>query len=164
MSRNSKAKRDARKKKEPKRPIRRLGAPLQPHAQLTDAQGNAIGGAGWRDGQWLMVLGGQVVARTPSAAMTMAMLRHVVALQAQSGVVVHLTQSPAMVDVATKEAAALGQTLDEYLQQLEQERVERAVRQDDQVESTHGESERADVADAGRVDVPPVVSADDELP
>src|SRR5262245_1492821 len=121
MSKNSKAKRDARKKKEPKRPIRRLGNPLQPHAQWEDADGNTIGGAGWRDREWLMVLGGQVVARTESAAMTLAMLKHVVALQEQAGRAVKLTYSPAMEAVATREAAAEGKSLDEYLQLLEQE-------------------------------------------
>src|SRR5688500_18148250 len=76
MSRNSKARRDARRKKAPKRPIRRLGAPIQPHAQLELADGNTVGGAGWRDGEWLTVLGSQVIARTHSAAMTLAVLRH----------------------------------------------------------------------------------------
>ena len=125
MSRNSKAKRDARLKKLPKRPIRRLGSPLQAHAQLEDADGNAIGGAGWRDGEWLTLLGGQVVARTDSAAMTMAVLRHVSALQEQAGRAVKLTCSPAMEAVATREAAAADRTLEEYLQLLEQERSER---------------------------------------
>jgi hypothetical protein len=127
MSRNSKVKRDARIKKEPKRPIRRLGAALQPHAQLETEDGNTIGGAGWRDGEWLTVLGGKVAARTQSAAMTLAMLRHVVALQEQAGQELKLTYSPAMATAATREAAALGHTLEDYLQLLEQERAERAA-------------------------------------
>ena len=127
MSRNSKAKRDARKKKEPKRPIRRLGNPLQPHAQLEDSEGNTVGGAGWRDREWLMVLGGQVVARTESAAMMLAMLKHVVAVQEQAGRAIRLTCSPAMETVAAQEAAAVGKSLDEYLQMLEQERAERSA-------------------------------------
>src|SRR5688572_14200283 len=127
MSRNSKARRDARRKKEPKRPIRRLGSPIQPHAQLELADGNTVGGAGWRDGEWLTVLGGQVVARTQSAAMTLAVLRHVVALQERAGHAVKLTYSPAMEAVATREADAAGKSLAEYLQMLEQERAERAA-------------------------------------
>lgn len=127
MSRNSKARRDARRKKEAKRPIRRLGSPLQPHAQLETADGSTVGGAGWRDGEWLTVLGGQVVARTQSAAMTLAMLRHIVALQAQAGHEVKLTYSPAMETVATREAEAAGHSLEDYLQRLEQERAERAA-------------------------------------
>lgn len=131
MSRNSKARRDARKKKEPKRPIRRLGSPLQPHAQLETSDGNAVGGAGWRDGEWLTVLGGQVVARTRSAAMTLAMLKHIVAVQEQAGQVLKLTYSPAMETVATREANAEGKSLEDYLALLEQERAERAAGDDE---------------------------------
>lgn len=127
MSRNSKARRHARRKKEPRRPIRRLGSPLQPHAQLETADGTAVGGAGWRDGEWLTVLGGKVVARTPSAAMTLAMLRHIVALQEQAGLAVKLTYSSAMEAAATREAAAAETSLEEYLRVLEQERAERAA-------------------------------------
>jgi hypothetical protein len=127
MSRNSKARRDARRKKEGKRPIRRLGAPLQPHAQLEMADGNTLGGAGWRDGEWLTVLGGQVVARTKSAAMTLAMLKHIVALQDSPGQALKLTYSPTMEAAATREATAEGKTLEDYLLVLEQERAERAA-------------------------------------
>lgn len=127
MSRDSKARRDARKKKEPKRPIRRLGSQLQPHAQLETADGDTIGGAGFRDGEWLTVLGGQVAARTQSAAMTLAMLRHIVAVQEQAGQTVKLTHSPAMEAVATREAAAAGHSLEDYLLLLERERLERGA-------------------------------------
>lgn len=127
MSRDSKARRDARKKKEPRRPIRRLGAALQPHAQLETADGNSIGGAGWRDGEWLTVLGGQVAASTPSAALTLAMLRHIVAVQAQAGAELTLTLSPALQTAATREAQAEGKSLEDYLQQLEEERAERLL-------------------------------------
>ena len=102
MSRDSNARRDLRKKKEPKRPIRRLGGALQPHAQLETVDGNTIGGAGWRDGEWFTVLGGQVAARTPSAALTLAMLRHIVDLQDKAGSELKLTFSPAMDTAATR--------------------------------------------------------------
>ncbi|WP_206860172.1 hypothetical protein [Lysobacter changpingensis] len=125
MSRNSKAKRDARKKKEPGRPIRRLGAALQPHAQLLDADDAAIGGVGWRDGEWLLVLGGQVAARSDSAAMALAMLRHVVAVQERAGRELRLEASPPLLNAAAREAAAVGLTLEEHLAALEQERMER---------------------------------------
>lgn len=139
MSRNSKAKRDARRKKAPRRPIRRLGAPLQPHAQLETGEGDSVGGAGWRDGEWLTVLGGQVVARTPSAAMTLAMLRHIVAVQEQAGRALKLTCSPAMETAATREAAKEGQSLEEYLRMLEQERAERATGAEAPGEGPHDE-------------------------
>ncbi|QGW63950.1 hypothetical protein [Lysobacter soli] len=125
MSRNSKAKRDARKKKEPSRPIRRLGDALQPHAQLLDSDDTAIGGVGWRDGEWLLVLGSQVAARSDSAAMALAMLRHVVAVQERNGRELRLEASAPLLNAAGREAAALGRTLEEHLAALEQERVER---------------------------------------
>ncbi|WP_342316837.1 hypothetical protein [Lysobacter sp. FW306-1B-D06B] len=125
MSRNSKAKRTARIKKEPGRPIRRLGGALQPHAQLLDADDASIGGVAWRDGEWLLVLGGQIAARSDSAAMALAMLKHVVALQARTGRELRLEASPPLLHAAGREAAAAGQTLEEYLAALEQERLER---------------------------------------
>jgi hypothetical protein len=125
MSRNSKAKRDARIKNEPKRSIRRLGGSLQPHAQLLDADDAAVGGVGWRDNEWLLVLGGQVAARSESAALALAMLKHVVAVQARAGRELRLEASPPLLHAAGREAAAAGHTLDEYLSILEQERMER---------------------------------------
>ncbi len=125
MSRNSKAKRDARLKNEPKRAIRRLGGSLQPHAQLLDADDATIGGVGWRDNEWLLVLGGQVAARSESAAMALAMLKHIVELQARAGREVRLEASPPLLHAAGREAAAAGHTLETYLTLLEQERMER---------------------------------------
>ena len=125
MSRNSKAKRDARMKNGPKRTIRRLGGSLQPHAQLLDADDAAVGGVGWRDNEWLLVLGGQVAARSESAALALAMLKHVVAVQARAGRELRLEASPPLLHAAGREAAAAGHTLDEYLSILEQERMER---------------------------------------
>ncbi|HEY5852390.1 MAG TPA: hypothetical protein VIT62_16710 [Lysobacter sp.] len=125
MSRNSKVKRAVRRKNEPKRPIRRLGGALQPHAQLLDSDGKAVGGVGWRDGQWLLVLAGQVAASSDSAAMALAMLRHVVAVQADAGVELELHASPPLLTAAAREAAVHEQTLEEYLAALENERVSR---------------------------------------
>lgn len=142
MSRNSKARRDARRKKEAKRPIRRLGGVLQPHAQLEDDSGNSVGGAGYRDGEWLTVLGGQVVARTPSAAMTLAVLRHVAVVQELAGQALKLTYSPAIEAMATREAAAAGMALEEYLAALERERRERAAPEGDMdYPATQGEDD-----------------------
>ena len=127
MSRNSKVKRDSRVKKEPKRAIRRLGASIQPHAQLLDGNDRSIGGVGWRDGEWLLVLGGQVAARSASAAMALAMLRHVVAVRERSGDELRLEASPPLLSAARREAADAGHTLDEYLAVLERERLERSL-------------------------------------
>jgi hypothetical protein len=125
MSRTSKARRDHRKKQQSQRPIRRLEGPLKPHAQLVDDDGEIIGGAGLRDREWVMLLGGQVVTATDSAGMMLAMLHHAVAVQAKSGRSVRLESSEALRSAATHEAMAAGKSLDQYLEMLEAERLER---------------------------------------
>ncbi|KAB8198377.1 hypothetical protein FKV24_002475, partial [Lysobacter maris] len=123
MSRFSKARRDARRKQTPDRPIRRLGDALQPHAQLLDADGNVVGGAGLRDREWVMVLGGKALRGTESAAMVLAMLKHAVASQARSGRSLELHVSATLDAAATHEAMAAGKSLPQYLEMLESERV-----------------------------------------
>ncbi|QDH71142.1 hypothetical protein [Marilutibacter alkalisoli] len=125
MSRHSKIRRDARRKQAPDRPIRRLGDTLQPHAQLIDADGNVVGGAGLRDREWVMVLGGKALSGTESAAMMLAMLRHAVAVQADAGRKLELHVSAALDAAAAHEAMAAGKSLPQYLEMLEAERQER---------------------------------------
>ena len=125
MSRFSKARRDARRKLAADRPIRRLGDALQPHAQLLDADGNVVGGAGLRDREWVMVLGGKALRGTDSAAMVLAMLKHAVASQARSGRSLELHVSATLDAAATHEAMAAGKSLPQYLEMLESERLER---------------------------------------
>lgn len=129
MSRFSKARRDARRKQAPDRPIRRLGDALQPHAQLLDADGNVVGGAGLRDREWVMVLGGKALRGTDSAAMVLAMLKHAVASQARSGRSLELHVSATLDAAATHEAMAAGKSLPQYLEMLEAERQERLARE-----------------------------------
>ncbi|MCF7221432.1 hypothetical protein [Marilutibacter chinensis] len=129
MSRFSKARRDARRKQGASRPIRRLGDALQPHAQLIDADGQIVGGAGLRDREWVMVLGGKALSGTDSAAMVLAMLRHTVAVQARAGRALELHVSAALDAAATHEAMAAGKSLPQYLEMLEAERQERLARE-----------------------------------
>ena len=124
MSIHSKARRDARRKKS-RTPRPGPPRPLAEHAHLVDGQGRIFGGAGLRGEEWLMVLGGKVVTATDSAAMMLAMLKHVAALREAAGDTVRLTYSTHLGEVATAEAAAEGRTLDEYLAQLDAEREER---------------------------------------
>ncbi len=76
MSTHSKAKRDARKKKRLKPALVRAGPLLRPHAEILDGKGKLLGGAGFRDGDWVMLMGGREVASTDSPAMVIAMLMH----------------------------------------------------------------------------------------
>lgn len=116
--------RSTRRKGAAAKPIRRLGAPLRPHAKLVDPAGDVVGGAGLRDREWLMLLGGKVVARTDSPALLLAMLRHTQAVAARSRPL-RLEASPALLQAAGEEAALHGHPLEDYLRVLEAERAER---------------------------------------
>ena len=67
MSKQSKAKRDARKKKEPARPIRRLGSTLRPHARLVDAAKPPTADVYWTVVRTFSVLGDAEAARVWAA-------------------------------------------------------------------------------------------------
>ena len=63
MSKQSKAKRDKRKKLQPKRPINRLNAqqPVQNHAVLTNEEGQVVAAIGLQGTEWLLAIGGQTI-------------------------------------------------------------------------------------------------------
>lgn len=126
MSIHSKAKRDARKKQRPKPGGGRTAATLRPHAEILDGDGNIVGGAGLRAGEWVMVLNGREVTGTDSPAMILAMLTHAATLREEAGLPVELRYSTVLRDAATAEAEGAGKTLEELLAMLEAERVERA--------------------------------------
>jgi hypothetical protein len=125
MSIGSKARRDARKKQT--RPAgKRPPASIRPHAHLRDPQDQIVGGAGLRGSEWVLVMAGEVLAGTDSAAMVLAMLNHAAALRREAGETVRLTYSDFLRDAATAEAVAEGKTLEELLAALEEERIEHA--------------------------------------
>jgi hypothetical protein len=126
MSRQSKAKRDARKKKLTREQVARRPASLPVHARLT-ADDAVVAGVVLEDADWVLFLDGRAVTSTESAAMMLAMLRHTATAWEQKGRVVRLDYSIHMRDTATAEAESEGKTLDEYLQQLEVERLERRM-------------------------------------
>jgi hypothetical protein len=125
MSINSKARRDAKKKKQSK-PSARISKPeIKAHATLHDGEGNMLGGVGSDGKEWIFVLDGQVVAGTNSAAMTMAMLRHTASVRESQGLEIRVSYSNELKAAATQEAEAEGKSLDDYLEVLEAERAER---------------------------------------
>jgi hypothetical protein len=126
MSIHSKAKRDARKKLRPKPGGGRSGSQLRPHAEILDGEGNIVGGAGLRAGEWVMLLNGREVTGTDSPGMILAMLTHAATLREEAGLAVELRYSTVLRDAATAEALDAGKTLEEFLAMLEAERVERA--------------------------------------
>lgn len=128
MSTNSKAKRDAAKKKQPKTTSKRATPSIQAHAHLRLVDGQITASAAKQDADWLLVMDGRIAARTESAGMVLAMLAHLANLHRARGTAVELDYSTALGDAATAEAAALDKTLEQYLQLLEQERIEHAER------------------------------------
>jgi hypothetical protein len=125
MSINSKARRDARRKQQPKRTQDGAATPPMPaHAHLLDDDGRIMGGVALRGGEWALVLDGRVVTTTDSAAMAIAMLHRAAMARGTSGAAMQLRYSDTLRDAAAREAETGGQTLEQYLAALEAERVE----------------------------------------
>ncbi|HEY2346389.1 MAG TPA: hypothetical protein VGH80_10960 [Xanthomonadaceae bacterium] len=125
MSIHSKARRDARKKKQGKQRRGAAARTIEPHATLHDGGGALLAGAGRRGNEWVIVLDGKVVAGTESPAMTMAMLRHMASVRESEGLPVRLAYSTQLKSLASLEATRQGKTLAELLSALETERLER---------------------------------------
>ncbi|MGO3128399.1 MAG: hypothetical protein ACTIJY_10085 [Luteimonas sp.] len=121
MSISSKSRRDARRRNAPRRTDSSAGAP-QIHAQLKGPDERVLAGATYHEGEWTLVLRGEPVATTPSAAMVLAMLRHTAASRHANGIATRLSVSKALDAAASAEAQAEGRTLTEHLDWLEAER------------------------------------------
>lgn len=121
MSISSKSRRDARRRAAPNRSDGRGDGP-QIHAQLKGPDDRVLAGATFAEGEWTLVLRGEPVATTPSAAMLIAMLRHTAASRRAQGIVTRLSVSKALDAAASAEAEAEGRTLAEHLEWLEAER------------------------------------------
>lgn len=120
MSISSKSRRDARRRNTPRRDG--VAAPVQVHAQLKSADDRVLAGAVFEAGEWTLMLGGEPVSNTPSAAMLIAMLRHIAALRRAQGIATSLSVSKVLDAAAAAEAQAEGRTLVEHLDWLEAER------------------------------------------
>lgn len=121
MSISSKSRRDARRRTTPRRRDG-IAARVQVHAQLKSADDRVLAGATFQDGEWSLMLGGEPVASTPSAAMLIAMLRHIAASRKAQGIATSLSVSKVLDAAAAAEAQAQGRTLVEHLDWLEAER------------------------------------------
>ena len=127
MSINSKARRDARKRRKPAAAVP-VSAPIRAHAKLVDCDRATVGGAGLRGDDWVLVLAGRVAATTDSPSMVIAMLQRTLAVRQEAGEHLRLETSRTLLEAATHEAAALDRTLEAHLLALEAERVEHAAR------------------------------------
>lgn len=127
MSRNAKAKRAARRKREARAgAVRRPGAPFVAHAQLLDGAGALVAAGGLHGSEWVMVVAGRALDGIDSPGLLIAMLRHTAARCEAEGRLTTLRLSPVLERAATEEAAAGGHSLDGWLALLEAERAEHA--------------------------------------
>lgn len=119
MSIESKSRRDARKRKEarPAKPVpaHKLG---EPHAELRDAKGKLLGGIVFKDGQWVLGLGGKIVGDTHSAAHVLAIIKRAAALLRDEGREASLVFSATLRAAAHDEVAALGMDFEAFQARL----------------------------------------------
>lgn len=123
MSIQSKARRDARKRKEQRERNRsRAGAPaIEPHAELRDLEGQLLAGIVRQAGVWVLGMDGRIVGSSDSAAQVLMLIRRAQRLHDDKGIPVKLVYSDALRDDAELEAAVHGKSLADYETQLEEE-------------------------------------------
>ncbi len=171
MSRNSKAKRDKRKKSQPKRPIVRLGqAPqIANHAVLQDADGRVVAAIGLQnDSEWLLSIGGQTMGSADNPVPMLAMLKHLANLQEKEGKTISLEYSTQLQQMIDDLAAEDGKTAEEYLTTLVSE-FENSDAEGDDGEAEDADAEASDAqadadADADASDADAAAETADDAP
>ncbi|MBN6150711.1 hypothetical protein JR065_10195 [Xanthomonas sp. AmX2] len=120
MSKQSKAKRDQRKKQQPKRAFARLGReqPIANHAVLQDESGRVLAAIGLQGGEWLLAVGGQTMGNADNPVPMLAMLKHLANVQEQEGKTITLEYSSQLQQMIDDLAADEGKTAAEYLDAL----------------------------------------------
>lgn len=129
MSTNSKARRDARKRRAIReRNAARANAPaIEPHAELRNPAGDLLAGIVRQAGVWVLGMDGRIVGSSDSAAEVLAMIKRAAALHEAQGQPVRLVFSDELRDTAVIEAAAQGMTLEEFEQKQGEEMQAGAV-------------------------------------
>ncbi|WP_241239470.1 hypothetical protein [Xanthomonas sp. BRIP62409] len=171
VSRNSKAKRDKRKKSQPKRPIVRLGqAPqIANHAVLQDADGRVVAAIGLQnDSEWLLSIGGQTMGSADNPVPMLAMLKHLANLQEKEGKTISLEYSTQLQQMIDDLAAEDGKTAEEYLTTLVSE-FENSDAEGDDGEAEDADAEASDAqadadADADASDADAAAETADDAP
>lgn len=123
MSIQSKARRDARKRKAQREHNQSRGdaLPIEPHAELRDRDDNLLAGIVRQSGVWVLGMDGRIVGSSDSAAQVLMLIRRAQRLHDEKGVPVKLVYSDAIRDEAELEAAAQGLSLPDYEKRLEEE-------------------------------------------
>lgn len=121
MSIQSKAKRDANRKKAARERTVTVvpRSSIEAHAELRDSVGALLGGIARQDGEWVLGLDGKMVGGSDSAATILAMLKCAAAMHERAGGSIVLKFSDALRDAADAEARAKGLSLEEFEAQLE---------------------------------------------
>ena len=157
MSKQSKAKRDKRKKQQPRRPFLRLDAQqqVQNHAVLVNEEGQVVAAIGLQGRQWLLSVGGQTMGNADNPVPMLAMLKHLANVQEKEGRKVNLEYSELLQKLLDTLAAESEQTADEYLDKLvaEFEGVDAA-------EGEEGEAAEGDVAEEAAAEATPAADSD----
>lgn len=155
MSKQSKAKRDKRKKQAPRRPFARLNAqhPVENHAVLMNEEGQVVAAIGLQGSEWLLAIGGQTMGNADNPVPMLAMLKHLANVQEKEGRKVTLEYSPALQQMIDDLAADEGKTADDYLgalvSEFESSDAEDAAEDADVVETTDADAAPTPEADAG---------------
>jgi hypothetical protein len=120
VSKQSKAKRDKRKKQQPKRAFARLGRdqPIANHAVLQDESGRVLAAIGLQGTEWLLSVGGQTMGNADNPVPMLAMLKHLANVQEQEGKTITLDYSTQLQQMIDDLAADEGKTAAEYLDAL----------------------------------------------
>ncbi len=135
MSRNSKAKRDQRKKRQPKRPFLRLDRdrPVVNHAVMLDEEQRVVAAIGLQDGgEWLLSIGGQTMGNADNPVPMLAMLKHLAGLQEKEGKKVSVEYSEQLQQMIDDLAADEGKTPEEYLTMLVSEFEDTGAAEDEE--------------------------------
>ncbi len=147
MSKQSKAKRDKRKKQAPRRPFARLNAqhPVQNHAVLMNEDGQVVAAIGLQGSEWLLAIGGQTMGNADTPVPMLAMLKHLANVQEKEGRKVTLEYSAQLDAMINDLASDEGKTAEEYLAGLvaefEGDENEEGADEADVVEVTDAEVE-----------------------
>ncbi|QSQ46141.1 hypothetical protein ISN34_04420 [Xanthomonas translucens pv. translucens] len=171
MSKQSKAKRDKRKKQQPKRGFARVGReqPIANHAVLQDDSGRVLAAIGLQGSEWLLSIGGQTMGNADNPVPMLAMLKHLANVQEQEGNTITLDYSTQLQQMIDDLAADEGQTAAEYLDALVAEFAEgddAAAEEDGVTDAGNAAADDADTdASAGKAEsdsVAPTPAADAE--
>ena len=128
MSINSKVRGEANKRSARKDEAK--AAPIEPHAELRDQQGQLLAGIVRQDGEWVLGMGGQIAGGSDSAAHMLAMIKRAARLHEAHGTPVRLKFSDALRLAANEEVAEQALSFEQFEARLESD-MEAARRKDD---------------------------------